>query len=153
MPTQPTSSSGTSTTTYQTHSTTNTNYTLLLGTTSTSSGNGSVYKNYNKLKANPYSGQITAASFYATSDKRLKENIKEFTPKHSILELPVVEFDFKSSGDHQIGCLAQDLQEICPEVVSTDSEGYLSINESKLVYLLLLEVKKLKEEVNELRGR
>jgi hypothetical protein len=94
----------------------------------------------------PKDGQITATSFYATSDRRKKENIKEFIPKKSILDLPVVEFDFKDSGSHQIGCIAQDLQEICPEIVNINDDGYLSINESKLSYLLLLELKKLREE-------
>lgn len=96
-------------------------------------------------------GQITATSFYATSDKRLKENIKEFIPQKSILDLPVVEFNFKKSGEHTIGCLAQDLQEICPQIVNENDNGYLSINESKIIYLLLDEVKKLRKEVNFLK--
>lgn len=96
-------------------------------------------------------GQITATSFYATSDKRLKENIKEFIPQKSILDLPVVEFDFKDSGEHTIGCLAQDLQEICPQIVNENDNGYLSINENKIIYLLLDEVKKLRKEINLLK--
>lgn len=96
-------------------------------------------------------GQITATSFYATSDKRLKENIKEFIPQKSILDLPVVEFDFKDSGEHTIGCLAQDLQEICPQIVNENANGYLSINEGKIIYLLLDEVKKLRKEINLLK--
>lgn len=98
-------------------------------------------------------GEIQAESFYATSDRRLKENIKEFVPQKSILDLPIVEFDFKESGKHQIGCIAQDLQEICPEVVETNTNGYLSINESKLVYLLIDEVKKLREEIENLKNK
>ena len=69
----------------------------------------------------------------------------------SILDLPVVEFDFKDTKKHTIGCIAQDLQQICPEIVSTDDEGYLSIEEGKLVYLLLDEVKKLRKELDELK--
>lgn len=101
----------------------------------------------------PNSGTITATTFNATSDKRLKENIKEFKPQKSILDLPIVEFDFKESAAHQIGCLAQDLQEICPEIVHKDEAGYLSISESKIVYLLIDEVKKLKAEVEELKTK
>ena len=132
------------------------NYPLLMAgnsTSLTSSQTTVTYKNYNNLYANPYSGQLTATTFYATSDKRLKENIKPFESKKSILDLPVVEFDFKDSGSHQIGCIAQDLQEICPEIVDTNDKGYLTINESKIVYLLLGEVKKLKAEVEELKTK
>lgn len=101
----------------------------------------------------PKTGTITATTFNATSDKRLKKNIKEFKPQKSILDLPVVEFDFKESAAHQIGCLAQDLQEICPEIVHEDEAGYLSISEGKIVYLLIDEVKKLKAEVEELKTK
>ena len=83
----------------------------------------------------------------------MKENIKEFEPKNSILNLPVVEFDFKDSNIHQIGCIAQDLQKICPELVTTNADGYLSISENKLSYLLLLELKKLNNRVTELEQK
>jgi hypothetical protein len=101
----------------------------------------------------PGSGEIAATSFWAKSDRRLKENIEEFKPQKSILDLPIVKFNFKDTSKVHIGCIAQDLQEICPEIVDTNSEGYLSINESKLVYLLLDEVKKLKEEIKELKNK
>lgn len=124
----------------------------ILASSSTSPTSGTAYEaTYTNSVTLNGSGQITATSFYATSDMRKKENIKNFIPSKSILELPVVEFDFKETKVHSIGCLAQDLEKICPELVTMDEEGYLSINESKLVYLLLYEVKKLKEEINLLR--
>ena len=100
-------------------------------------------------------GYIQASYFNATSDKRLKENIIPFTPEKSILDLPVYTFNFKSDKNKKkhIGCLAQDLQEICPDLVNEDSQGYLSIEESKITYLLLEEVKELKKQVEELKGK
>lgn len=97
------------------------------------------------------SGNIKANTFTATSDIRLKENIKDWKPSKSILDLKIKEFDYKENKQHAIGCIAQDLQEICPEIVHEMPDGYLAIEESKLVYLLLDEVKKLKEEVSELK--
>lgn len=98
-------------------------------------------------------GGITANRYNATSDRRLKENLREYKPKRSILELPIYEYDYIHGGKDVIGCMAQDLQEICPEIVSEGSDGYLSIEESKIVYLLLQEVKRLREEVDELKRR
>ena len=98
-------------------------------------------------------GQLTAISFCATSDKRLKENLTPYVCEKSILELPVYKYNFikdKAKTEH-IGCLAQDLQEICPEIVCAEADGYLTINENKIVYLLLNEVKKLKQEVDNLK--
>ena len=98
-------------------------------------------------------GTITANSFNARSDKRLKENIIDYKPEKSILDLPVKKFDFINGPKNQIGCIAQDLKEICPEVVNEDEKGYLSIQESKLVYLLLDEMKKLKQDIKALELR
>lgn len=101
------------------------------------------------------SGEITAQSFNALSDKRLKENIVEYSPNKSILDLPIYSYNFISDEKKtkKIGCLAQDLKEICLEIVKEDDKGYLSIEENKIVYLLLDEVKKLKKRVDELEAR
>lgn len=96
-------------------------------------------------------GQITADSFNATSDARLKTNIKPLTYHDSILDIPVCEYDWKESGKHAIGFIAQELKEVYPELVDENEEGILSIKETKLVYLLIEEVKKLKEEIQELK--
>ncbi len=96
-------------------------------------------------------GEITAQSFNAQSDARLKTNIKPLTYHDSILDIPVREYDWKESGKHAIGFIAQELKEVYPELVDENEEGILSIKETKLVYLLIEEVKKLKEEIQELK--
>jgi hypothetical protein len=98
-------------------------------------------------------GLVTADTFAATSDKRLKENITPYSNEKSILDLPIYKYNFiddKTKKEH-IGCLAQDLQEICPGIVVEGKDGYLAIEESKIVYLLLEEVKKLKKELDVLK--
>ena len=54
-------------------------------------------------------GRLTAKTFNATSDNRLKENLIPFTPQKSILDLPIYKYDFISGAKGQIGCMAQDL--------------------------------------------
>lgn len=134
-----TSTSGFGTISFVTHPVNSTSYTTL---------------GYFTEAGNLYvSNQVDANSFTARSDKRLKENIKEFEAQKSILDLPIVEFDYKKTGEHSIGCLAQDLQEICPELVKEDENGYLSIHESKIIYLLLQELKSQKEELGNLKKK
>lgn len=99
-----------------------------------------------------FSHGLEAPSYNATSDARLKENFQPLSTEKSILDLPTYKFDFINGAKNQIGCKAQDLQEICPEIVDEGSDGYLSIQESKIVYLLLEEVKKLRKEIDELKG-
>ena len=98
--------------------------------------------------------KIQAKTFDAISDIRKKTAIQDYICKKSILDLPIKEFEFIDDETHtkNIGCIAQDLQEICPEIVHEDKDGYLSIEETKLVYLLLQEVKELKKEIKALKG-
>jgi hypothetical protein len=100
------------------------------------------------------SDTISSPKFIATSDRRLKENLVPYSPATSILDLPVYTFNFIADPEKNthLGCMAQDLQKICPELVYTKQDGYLGIEENKLVYLLLDEVKKLKAELSELKA-
>lgn len=103
------------------------------------------------ITLNSTTGEITAQSFNALSDARLKTNIKPLTYHNSILDIPVREYDWKKTGEHAIGFVAQELQEVYPELVDENEDGVLSIKETKLVYLLIEEVKKLKKEVEDLK--
>lgn len=96
-------------------------------------------------------GQIEGLSFNATSDERLKTNIQTLNYHDSILDVPVREYDWKATGKHAIGFVAQELQKVYPELVDEGENGILSIKETKLVYLLMEEVKKLKEEIENLK--
>lgn len=99
-------------------------------------------------------GRIVACGFGTSSDLRLKQNIKSYKAEKSILDLDVKEFEYINDATHKkrIGAIAQDVQEICPEIVYEDANGYLNIEENKLVYLLLNEVKELKKEIKRLKG-
>ena len=109
-----------------------------------------------KFTSNNITGiqKIQAKTFDAISDIRKKTAVQDYVCKNSILDLPIKEFEFIDDKTHtkHIGCIAQDLQEICPEIVHEDKDGYLSIEETKLVYLLLQEVKELKKEIKALKG-
>ncbi len=138
---------------YNASSTADVNYNVLL----TYMEKDDVERNHYTRKSaslyfNPKTGTLTSTKFNASSDKRLKENFLPFTPKKSILDLPIYTYDFISGAKNQIGCTAQELQEICPEIVDTDENGYLSIQESKIVYLLIDEIKKLKNTIQVLIG-
>ena len=99
-------------------------------------------------------GRIVACGFGTSSDFRLKQNIKSYKAEKSILDLDVKEFEYINDAAHKkhIGAIAQDVQEICPEIVYEDTNGYLNIEENKLIYLLLNEVKELKKEIKRLKG-
>ena len=98
-----------------------------------------------------YGNEIRTEHLYSVSDQKLKTNIIPYQSNRSILTLPIYEYDYIQTGTHAIGCLAQDLQQICPQIVQEGSDGYLTIQESKIVYLLLEEMKKMRLELDELK--
>lgn len=108
-------------------------------------------------------GPITGYSFNATSDRRLKENIIDTEIDYGAIldNLHIVDFNFKSDKDKKVnvGLIAQELQEILPDkykaaiVVENPATGYLSINESKLVYIALLALKDQKKQIADLEAR
>jgi hypothetical protein len=79
------------------------------------------------------------ATFISLSDARLKENIKELPSQlDNIMALRPVEFDYIATGGHQIGFIAQEVQQVYPDLVSEDDEGFLNLagldkNASRLI--------------------
>ena len=70
----------------------------------------------------------SAAAFGSFSDFRLKENIESLPPQLSnILALRPVEFDYKDGSGHQIGFIAQEMQEVYSDVVAPQANGMLMI--------------------------
>ena len=92
-------------------------------------------------------GYIEANYFNATSDKRLKDNIKQsnINALDIIKNLDIVNFNFKDSiNDTQIGIIAQQLLELDKNRFFIDDSGeYLKVKENKLIYLLLKAIKEL----------
>lgn len=80
-----------------------------------------------------------SAAFFSSSDIRLKENIVNLPSQlANIMALRPVEFDYKLDQAHQIGFIAQEVQEIYPDLVNQGSDGYLTLsgldrNDSRLI--------------------
>jgi hypothetical protein len=67
-----------------------------------------------------------AVAFGSTSDVRLKENIIELGPQlDKICALRPVEFDYIESegGGHQVGFIAQEVEQIYPDTISERADG------------------------------
>ena len=105
-------------------------------------------------------GSITAngasqATFTTWSDIRLKENITNLPSQLSnIMALRPVEFDYKNGSGHQIGFIAQEVQEIYPDIVGENAEGYLTISGlSKMESRLIKAIQELQAQINELKNK
>ena len=97
---------------------------------------------------------------YSTSDIRFKENIKPIINAVSkVNQISGVEFDWIEDIDHHgnkghdIGVIAQELEKVLPEVVTTRDSGYKAVKYDKIVTLLIQAIKEQQSEIQELKSR
>jgi hypothetical protein len=97
-----------------------------------------------------------------SSDRRLKKNITPFGPMlDRVTALQPVHYFWRASefperhfGNSQSdGLIAQDVEQVLPELVATDSDGYKAVDYSKLPLLTIQAVKELKTENDALKHR
>jgi hypothetical protein len=130
------------------------------------SGNGRFYGSLrvgSTGAASSTQGTIQASNdivaFYS-SDKRLKENISPLSDSlEKISKIRGVEFDWKKNEEihpnegHDVGVIAQEIEEVLPEVVTTRDSGYKAVKYEKIVPLLIEAIKELKAEIDELKDK
>lgn len=86
-------------------------------------------------------GEVTSYS-----DKRLKTDIQSLDNRG--LLNPVT---YLKDGKQQIGFIAQEVQEVYPELVNEDTNGYLSLNYQQLTAVLSVQINNLYSIINELK--
>lgn len=109
-----------------------------------------VYVGNGQAGADGAYGAVHASGFFKESDIRLKSDIAPL--RHTldqICEIPTVEFNMHDK--HQIGTIAQDLENNFAEVVNTDSDGMKSVDYCMLGVVAIEGIKLLKQEVEDLK--
>ena len=93
---------------------------------------------------------------FMSSDKRLKDNIVPIgSPLKKILKIGGYEFDWNENQDiykgHDVGIIAQEIEEVLPEIVTTRKNGYKAVKYEKLVPLLIEGIKEQQKQIDELK--
>ncbi|WPU66011.1 tail fiber domain-containing protein [Peredibacter starrii] len=95
----------------------------------------------------------TSGNITCSSDERLKKNIKAFSNSEAlrkILKLQTVTFEWKSLNDGaHTGYIAQAVEKIIPELVSTDKSGYKQIGQMGLIPWITSAIKELYTDSND----
>lgn len=106
-----------------------------------------------------------AVTAYYSSDARLKENITNISDALTkVSKINGVEYDWTDEyiqnhgGEdgyfvrkHDVGLIAQEVEQILPEIVAENNEGYKAIKYERVVALLVEAVKELKAEIEDLK--
>ena len=107
-----------------------------------------------KLQFNPSLGQLTVQDLNTLSDATLKDNPEIINDPFVILkQLFGMSFSWKDSGKKSYGLMAQMLEKILPELVSTNAQGKKTVNYIPIIAFLIEAVKKQQEDIEELKKR
>ena len=97
-------------------------------------------------------GIITATDFNSTSDARLKTNVQVIDdPLEKVLQINGVSFNWIQNNKPSMGVIADNIQEILPELVS-DSDPK-TVNYNGLIGLLIEVVKEQQTQIDSLNDR
>ena len=120
---------------------------LFIGTTAT--GNQQAYTN-SAFRVNSSTGELSATDFNSSSDQTLKENVRTIESALSVVkQLRGVRYNWKNSGQSSIGVIAQEIQQVLPEVVGSNGD-HLTVAYGNIVAVLIEAVKEQQNTIDQL---
>ncbi len=112
-----------------------------------------------------FNNDVISSGVFIQSDERYKENIEPVGEVlTSLKNLEPVTYNLKGAGNargprnntdngsERYGFLAQNVQEVFPELVHADNNGYLSVDYIGLIPILVQSINELRAELAELKG-
>jgi hypothetical protein len=116
------------------------------------------------MAASATAGRIDATNdivAYSSSDIRFKENIKPIeNPLEKISKISGNTYDWKEENKiehgyegNDVGVIAQEIEEVLPQLVQTRESGYKAVKYDKLVALLIEGIKEQQSQIEELRNK
>ena len=107
-------------------------------------------------------GGLRANNVTYTSDARFKQNVRPLASAlASVLALRGVRYEWNAlgirhggtAGASQVGVIAQEVEKIYPELVSTDQDGYKAVNYAQLTPVLIEALKEQQAQIEALRAQ
>ena len=94
---------------------------------------------------------------FSSSDERFKDNITPINnPIEKIKKIGGYKFDWNEKSSHEghdVGVIAQEIEEILPEIVTTRDNGYKAVKYDKIVALLIEGIKDQQLQIDELKSQ
>jgi hypothetical protein len=99
--------------------------------------------------SSPTFGTVSATHFDNVSDVSLKENIISISsPKDIIDNLNPVSFNWKDTGEKSFGFIAQEVENILPEIVHTKADGAKTVSYIQLIPFLIQIIKEQQQQID-----
>ena len=109
---------------------------------------------YSSFKDLYLSGTANAANFNTTSDATLKTNVETLTGSlDAVKALRGVSYNWVDSGNSEVGVIAQEVEAVIPDVVSTNDQGIKSVKYGNLVGVLIEAIKEQQDRIEALEAK
>ena len=107
-----------------------------------------------KFKDGHFGGTVNAANFNTTSDATLKTNVETLTGSlDAVKAMRGVSYDWIENGNSEVGVIAQEVEEVIPDVVSTNDQGIKSVKYGNLVGVLIEAIKEQQQRIEALEAQ
>ena len=112
------------------------------------------YVSSTKLYYNPSTGQLNASSFNSLSDETFKKDITSINGAMDYVSaMRGVSFTWKDTEEKAFGVIAQEIENVCENVVHTNASGTKSVNYSMIIPFLIEALKEQQAEINSLKDQ
>jgi hypothetical protein len=93
-------------------------------------------------------GDVDASNFNATSDVALKDNLALVeNPLEKLSNISGYTFNWKKDNKEAVGIIAQEVEQIFPQLVTTGNDGYKRVNYDALIPIMIEAIKELSAKI------
>jgi len=118
--------------------------------------NSSTFGGHSGMTYASGSGLLTVTALTESSDISLKENITNYNSREAlqaVMSLQAHRYSFKESGIEEIGLIADEVENILPEMVSVrEMDNMKSLKYTKIVAVLTEAMKEQQDQIDDLKG-
>lgn len=112
-----------------------------------------------RLSVNGDASKVGGGSWQTFSDKRLKNIAGPFrSGLNAVMRLQPLRYQYKpnnavgiTDNAEHIGLAAQEVQQVIPEAVTANSNGYLMVNNDPIIWTMLNAIKEQQQQIQELK--
>ena len=123
-------------------------------TSSTSGSLSAANVSTTKLYFNPSTGTLNATAVNSLSDRNKKTNIRPIEDPIALVQrLQGVRFDWIENNKSSLGLIAQEVEEVIPELVETDADGTKTLSYGNIVGVLIEAIKEQQIRIEELERK
>ena len=123
-------------------------------TTSTSGSISAANVSSTKLYFNPSTGALASIDYSTLSDINFKDNVTPIVNGMMIVaNIEPVSFTWIDTGKKAFGVIAQEIEKILPDIVTTSPEGKKTVSYDQIIPFLVSAIQDLHKQIQELKNR